>query len=114
MDDKKPTEVLTYKEILTDKLNEWRVALTDRMLKYHEAMQRMKEDPAEVIETSNGPMTLPAIIETRVQPLKEARAHVIVLEEMLKEEEAGNLANRWSDEEVKMPSPIAPVAGTEG
>lgn len=114
--DQEPVEQLSYKDLVTEKLNFWRNELMERTLKWDEAMIRFTINPTEVIKTQAGPMSLIAILEQRVQPVKEARACMQAAEKMLADlaisEET--LTAHFQDDVLKVPesfgtpSPIKP------
>lgn len=110
-----PTDSITYpldkilspKEFITQKLNKWNDLLMERTLSYHEALRRYKEDPSAVVKVQhpawpNG-MPIAEIIDARIPALFEARANVATLEDMLKQEADGKLADMYQNSAIVNP-----------
>lgn len=96
-------KVLSYKELITEKLNKWRDLLIERAASYHEAMYRFRENPKLVLKTQNGQrMSIKEIVSVRIPALIEARANVKTLEGMLAEAQnaESDLEGRWADEGI--------------
>lgn len=97
-------KIITFKEILTQKLNKWNETLIERTAFYHEALMRYNRDPKQVVQTAqNGRMGIGEIVDARISGVVEARSWVKTLQAMIEENEKGSLDTRWSDAQLVSP-----------
>lgn len=116
-------KVMGYKEIITQRLNMWRIKHVERVVMYHDAVQRRKVDPTAVLIVGmnqatgqNVEKSITRIVEERLPAAIESKYHVSVLEAMLKEIEKGEdeLAKRWDNDGLALPEDMrikSPIAG---
>lgn len=107
--------VVPFVNIITKKLNEVRTYLINETAQYHEALQRRKIDPEQVIETAMGVLSITRICFLRKIKLFERREEMLALESMLDEAKTSDLvlSNRWSEDALNLvdlgiKSPIQP------
>lgn len=101
--------VVGYKEYITRYLNHWRFALIKRTYEFGESMRQLKADPSAMIPKGadrNAQRSISEICENKATSVREGRAYVELLEEMLAKAEEGDaavVASYWNAESMEVP-----------
>jgi hypothetical protein len=90
-------KALTYKEVITQRLNQWRVKHVERVSMYMDAVERRKADPTAMIIVGfnqhtgqNLEKSISTIVEERLPAAIESKYKVEALERLLEEAEKGD------------------------
>lgn len=98
MDEKKEVEIVPNKELLTNQLNAFNKQLIDNVLDYRRHLQIMSVDPSH---QRQNPQTgkfvgIEELVDNYRRAALNAREYVTVINELLKADTDGTLAETWS------------------
>lgn len=105
---------MTEVEILTQKLNYHRAVRVQRVMEYHEALLRLKNDPTRVWNTNAGAMTIEAIALQRLPAVIEVVAAIETLESMLEAVNNGNFAKYYTGDALSQIAVTPEIVSEQG
>ena len=97
-EEKKEVEIVTNKELLTNQLNAFNKQLIDNVLDYRRHLQIMSVDPSYQRQNKQTGqfVNIDELVDSYRKAALNAREYVTVINELLKADTEGKLAESWS------------------